>query len=350
MRKTKSRRTPLPESPNVLVVATGAPGELLATTPALRAFRKAYPKSRVTAMVCPESAPVLVGNPNVDRLLPLDRKRRSGALGLAVLSTWIRAQHFDLALVYHTSFQSALTAAMGWIPRRAGLSNRGRGFLLTDAATGDGVAYEIGEHLKVPALLGVEPDGLEMELRLTDDERAEGRSLLGESGGRVAAICPGADTEIGRWPAERFAELGARLSSEHGITPVYIMGPHEIELGEAVAAWWRARDLAEPATAVTDNVRTLAGAFVAADIVVANGDGPVHFAAAVGAPSVFVYGPTPVERRHPPGDRHRAVAGDVACRPCDSPTCGAPSLACMEAVSVESVLAAAVGLLDKGAV
>jgi lipopolysaccharide heptosyltransferase II len=336
----------LPDSPSVLVMETGLVGELLVVTPALRALRKAHPSARVTALVSPGSAPVLVGNPAVQRLLPLPKERRSGPGAVAALASWVHAQRFDAALVFHTSFRSALISALAGVRVRAGLSCEGRGFLLTRRAPRDRAAYEVDEHLKVVGLLGVPPDGRSMDLFLTPAERAEASRLLEgvPEGRRLVFLHPGASREIRRWPADRFAELGALLARS-GAEPVYAFGPSEGALADAVEAWWRERGLGAPRVVKPGSVRVLGALFERADAVVANNTGPMHVAAAVGAPGVFVHGPTPVDRWHPPGERWTAVAADgVPCRPCDSPACRMGRLLCMEAVTVERVLAAVEGL------
>jgi lipopolysaccharide heptosyltransferase II len=339
----------LPDAPNVLVIETGSLGELLVVTPALRAFRKAFPCARVTVLVSPGSSPLLVGNRAVNRLLPLTKEQRAGLAGVLRVAAWIRAQRFDVALVLHTSFRSALLAALAGVPIRAGLASEGRGFLLTHKAERDRAAYEVDEHLKVLGLLGVPPDGRAMELPLLPEEREEAARLLHgpTPGSRVVGLHPGASAEFRRWPVERFAELGAGLT-ESGIEPVYVFGPKETPLAEAVDSWWRARGLPAPRSVAPRTVRILGALFERADAVVTNNTGPMHVAAAVGAAGVFIHGPTPVARWHPPGDRWVAVfAENVACRPCDSPACRVDRVRCMEAVTVERVRDALAGVIER---
>jgi ADP-heptose:LPS heptosyltransferase len=340
----------IPRAPSVLVIETGLVGELLVITPALRAVRRAWPGSRVTAVVSPGSAPVLVGNTDVDVLLPLSKSERSGVFGLLRLSSWIRSRRFDVALVFHTSFRSALAAFLGGVPVRAGLASEGRGFLLTHKCPRDRSAYEVDEHLRVVGLLGVEPHGRELVLNLTDEEREEAASLLrGVGDGQLVCLHPGASREIRRWPAERFAELGARLAGVAGAVPIYAFGPREKELAQTVERWYAGSRLDRPVVVFPRTVRVLGALFERAAAVVTNNTGPMHVAAAMRAPGVFIHGPTPVDRWHPPGDRYVAVFGkNVACRPCDSPICAARSLLCMEAVSVERVVDEVAGLLDRG--
>lgn len=342
-------RAPLPEAARVLVIETGLLGELLVTTPALRALKRSRPGCEVTVMVTPGSAPVLVANPNVDRLLPLSRRERSGLAGLLRLASWIRAQRFDAALVLHTSFRSALAAFLGGVPVRAGFSCEGRGFLLTHKTPRDRSAYEVDEHLRVLALLGVEADGAALDLRVTDEERDEAATLLRDAGGRpFVALHPGASREIRRWPAERLAELGARVRGEPGVEAVYVVGPRERGLADLIEQWYARARLDRPIVVAPRNVRILAAVFERARAVVTNNTGPMHVAAAMGVPGVFVHGPTPVERWQPPGNAHVPVFADgVPCRPCDSPRCRQTSLLCMEAVTVDRVFGALAGLLRR---
>jgi heptosyltransferase-2 len=342
-------RLKLPDAPSVLVIETGLIGEILVVTPALRAFRKAFPGARVTALVSPGSAPLLVGNPAVNRLLPMAKEQRSGLARFLGLSAWIRAQRFDAALIFHTSFRSALLAALAGVPIRAGLASEGRGFLLTHKAERDRAAYEVDEHLKVLELLGVPPDGRAMELHLLPEEREEAARILRDlpPGSRVVGLHPGASAEFRRWPAARFAELGARLRGS-GVEPVFTVGPKEDPLADAVLSSWRSQGLPEPTVVRPRTARMLAALFERMDAVVTNNTGPMHVAATVGTPGVFIHGPTPVARWHPPGDRWTAVSAEgVACRPCDSPSCRMDRVHCMEAVTVDRVHEALAGVIER---
>ena len=96
------------------------------------------------------------------------------------------------------------------------------------------------------------------------------------------------------------------------------------------------------------NIRLLAAAFELMDVVVTNNTGPMHIAAAVRTPGVFINGPTPVERWHPPGLLNTPVfSREVECRPCDLSHCRLDRLACMEDVSVDSVLEAVLSHLAR---
>ncbi len=346
------RRKPveLPDSPRLLVMETGLIGELLLVTPLLRAIGKAFPSADVTVMVRPGSAPVLVGNPYVKKLLPLIARERNGFLGVMRLASWVRSRDFDAVLVLDTSFRSALIALMGAAPVRAGLSTEGRGFLLTHKRPRDRTAYQVDEHLAVLELLGVPSDGLQLDLFLTEEERRSARALVGEppEHGRLVGLHPGASLDIRRWPVRLFVELADRLEREAGVTPVFFFGPREEDLAGAVTKLREWEGSAPPIVHSPGNIRILAAAFELMDAVVTNNTGPMHVAAAVGTPGVFIHGPSPVARWHPPGERFTPVYADgVDCRPCDASTCAQDRLSCMENVSVNSVLEAVLSHLAR---
>ena len=349
MAPRKRKPVELPDSPKLLVMETGLIGELMVITPALRAIAKAFPSADVTVMVRPDSALVLVDNPYVKRLLPVVSKERNGFLGVMRLASWIRSQDFDAVLVLHTSFRSALIALMGAAPVRAGLSSEGRGFLLSHKRTRDRMAYEVDEHLAVLELVGIPADGRELELFLTEEERRYARRLVGAApeNGRLVGLHPGASRANRRWPLRLFVELAVRLERDAGVTPVFFFGPREEDLAHGVAELLERDGKDLPVMVRPGNIRLLAAAFELMNVVVTNNTGPMHIAAAVRRPGVFINGPTPVERWHPPGLLNTPVfSRDVECRPCDLPQCKLDRLACMEDVSVDSVLEAVLNHLS----
>ncbi|MCK4680256.1 glycosyltransferase family 9 protein, partial [bacterium] len=153
-----------------------------------------------------------------------------------------------------------------------------------------------------------------------------------------------------RWPIRLFVELAGRLEREAGVTPVFFFGPREEDLAHAVTELRAWEGAAPPALHAPGSIRVLAAAFELMDAVVTNNTGPMHMAAAVGAPGVFIHGPTPVARWHPPGERFIPVYADgLGCRPCDTSTCAQDRLLCMENVTVDRVFEAVCKLLDAGA-
>lgn len=170
-----------------------------------------------------------------------------------------------------------------------------------------------------------------------------------------------------RWPLDRFAELGARLAAERGASVVAV-GDHDEreELERITRAVRRAAPGAVVGARVAPPLNLLGNLLAGADLLVGNDSGPAHVAAAVGTPTVVVYGPTGTEflwarvyTRHAgvslryPCQQLANLPADVRTTPC-AHACArryagadGPYPRCLEDVTTEQVLAAAARQLDR---
>ena len=163
----------------------------------------------------------------------------------------------------------------------------------------------------------------------------------GLEGGPIVALHPGASCPSKRWPAERFAAVGDRLTENHGLQVVVLTGPGEAEYGEQVVTRMR-----QPAARALGRfgLGETACLLRKARLLVSNDSGPVHLACAVGTPVVSIFGrwggglsPT---RWGPTGERSVALHRDIGCRPCLAHNCTI-GFKCLEAIAVDEVVAAA---------
>ncbi len=146
-----------------------------------------------------------------------------------------------------------------------------------------------------------------------------------------------------RWIPEHYAEVADRLASAHRGRVVLLGGPGELNLTREIRSRIQAPviDLAAKTSLVE-----LMGALAALSVLVTNDSGPMHLAAALGTPTVAIFGPTDERETAPMGRNSRVLRRHVDCSPCllkDCPT----DHRCMTEVGVEEVLAAATPLLEK---
>jgi ADP-heptose:LPS heptosyltransferase len=170
------------------------------------------------------------------------------------------------------------------------------------------------------------------------------RSLLGVEGKRLlVAIHPGSGAPIKSWPVPRWAAVIQTLRARHDAEIVLTGGLGERDLVRQIA------DLVEPGPLTLAGETTLdqlAALFAACDLVLGGDSGPLHLAAAVGTPTVRLYGPTDVREfgPWPQNGPHVALAAGLPCQPCRNlldPPCGATELpACLRAITPEIVAAA----------
>ena len=123
----------LPKSfKNILIVRTDRIGDVVLTTPSIKALRQFYPGARISILVTPATFDLVNGNPYVDEVLLDDRNgRHQGLVGAWRLIREIDLKHFDLAIIYHTKRRYNWACYMAGIPCRLGYKNDKFGFLLS---------------------------------------------------------------------------------------------------------------------------------------------------------------------------------------------------------------------------
>lgn len=350
---------------SVLVIRHRAGGDLLLTTPALRALRAGLPGARIDVVAARGLGALLAGNPDVDRVIEFDRK---SLLSQAALYAKLALGGYDLVIDLVSSPRTAFMTRLTRAPLRAGydIAGRGRAYNVRvprEPAGGDGrpvLRYAPEAALDVVRALGFPPrdPGLRFEvsreareridswLRVSDVARGAPPPAAGGSRPRVACL------PIGSWPAktwapERFALAMDQLAETADV--IWLWGPGERERVEAARARMRRPSRLAPDT----DWQGLGALLSRCALLVGNDSGPKHVAVALGVPTVTVYGPTNPKTWHPPSGPHAAVfAEGLDCLFCNANRCPLPGdrhMRCMHDVSVERVVAAARALLHSGA-
>jgi heptosyltransferase-2 len=309
-------------------------GDTVMALPALTALRAACPDALVT--VIGPWAPLLTGQAVADVLLryPGDgRKRRR--LGAAM-----RAMRPDAAVLLPNSFESAL-AARRWGARiRLGYdADLRRGLLTHVLELPSPRQHQIDEYSGLLEAVGIPPRPGLPEWHLPDDGAAESAvtALLAEAG--CAGVGPLIGLHLGAafgssklWPPGSYADLAARLR-ERGLEPVLIGSGADIPMAGAVSAL-----AGEPiaSTVGRDHPEMLPRLLARFECLVSSDTGVAHLAAALGVPTVTLFGPTDPRLTAPRGRSASIVEGRAPCAPCFLPRCPIDHV-CMQAISVASV-------------
>jgi ADP-heptose:LPS heptosyltransferase len=243
--------------------------------------------------------------------------------------------------------RSALLARLSGAPVRVGPDRRGRGRFYTHRVPDDGRPKSaVAFHQQSLAAAGIPATSSTTEIFLTEAERNAARDLLARTmgfageGRTVVAIHPGATWPAKHWPAERFGGLAARIR-EAGHAVILLGGPRD---GDTLAAVQRAAGCDVPALLALP-LRTLAAVTADCAAFVGNDAGPMHISAAVGTPTIGLFGPGE-ENIWFPYDRaagHAALRVDVPCHPCHLDVCtreGEGHMECMRLLTVERVASA----------
>lgn len=358
-------RPPVPAVPprRLLLIRPDHLGDLLLTTPALAALRAALPHAHLTLMVGPWSAEVARRGAAFDELLVCDFPgftRRSKPHPLQPYTLLLREARrlrgrFDLAVVLRPDhWWGALLAAAAGIPRRLGFATRLTAPLLTDALPlPSGVhASQLSVLLAARAaeLAGGGPIDTARSVRpifrLSAEERAWAERLTTRVTQPLVLLHPGSGSPLKNWPARRWAVVADALA-ERGATVVLTGGPDDLDSPRAVAAAMTAQPLL---LAGQTNLGQLGALGERCALALGPDNGPLHLAAALGAPTLRLYGPTDPALFGPCGpSTHAVLTHDLPCRPCgnlEAPPCGArQEPPCLLGIQTGAVIEAALKLL-----
>lgn len=257
-----------------VVLMKGFLGDAVMATPLLEGLRAQVS----TAVVAPPAIGVLLGESWADSFIPYEGK------GLLPRVRALRAARADVALVLNRSFRSALAAWASGIHVRVGHSVDQRGFLLNRRVPFDRFRHETEGALDLARAVGIELPPAPPLLHVADAELSRGRELLGDAD---LALQPGARHEYKRFRPDTLIDLVPRLR-EAGFRPVLVGGSDELAAAQPLLAAFP--DLPSLVGACT--LRETMGVLAAARLAIGADTGIMHTAAAVGCPTVTVFGPT----------------------------------------------------------
>jgi ADP-heptose:LPS heptosyltransferase len=345
-----------PRPARIVVFRALALGDMLCAVPALRALRAFLPRAHITLAALPWAESFVHRfRAYVDELLPFPGypgyPEQDGPIeGFLDFLAVARASKFDVAIQLHGSggMSNRVVSLMG-ARHMAGFRPAGAP---ADPSLGPWMMPwpdsqpEIHRYLSLMAFLGVPLRGEELELPLEAADWQAYESLARahhlEPGGYVC-VHPGARLASRRWPPERFAEVAAAITRE-GYPIVLTGSPAEAALTAVVRQRLRA---AIDLTGQT-SLGSMAALVSRSALLVCNDTGVSHIAAAVGAPSVVVASGSDVRRWAPlDAARHPVLWHDMPCRPCAHESCPLERHGCALGVSVESVVAQSLRLLQE---
>ena len=326
-------------APNILLVRFSAIGDILLTTPLIRALRARHPAAKITYVTRSAFVPLLAHNPHLTEVIGWEPGTPIGAL-----ADRLKNAAFTHRLDLHGSLRSRL---LRW---RVGGKWTGypkhrvpRAVLIRTKRDIYPDALPVAErYFDAAADLDVQPDGGPAQCFLSaastrDAERFLAASDIGLSR-QLIALAPGAAHATKRWPAHHWTELSHRLIGM-GNDLVVLGGPEDAGLAERLSPAFRGRGAS---AAGRFDLAGTAALLRRARALISGDTGVMHLATAVGTPVVALFGPT-VERFgfFPYRAKATVVQKDLSCRPCSahgSAACPLKHHRCLQDLMPEDVL------------
>jgi heptosyltransferase II len=325
---------------NILIIRLDRIGDLILSTPAIRATKEIFPYSKLTLVVNAYTKDLVVNNPFVDTLITYSSD------GLWQIIRHIRAGKPDLAIVLSPGLMGAGMAYWSRAPYRVGYDSQGAGLFLTHPVRDDReerVRHEVESNLDIMRVIGIDTINKETLVSVTEEGENFARNYF-ESHGigkeeRLTAIHPGSRQSHIRWSPKGFAKVADILSRRFGMKILILGGQGEQEIIRNV----RSHMSTIPLQAEGISLTQLVSLIKRCSLFIGNSTGPMHIAAALQVPVVAIFGCVhPLDSYQewgPFGSGHTVVSKYLDCPSCHPSDC--KTYECMRLISPEEVIEAA---------
>jgi heptosyltransferase II len=307
----------------ILVIRYRFIGDTILTVPFLRNLRAEYPAAKIDVLVGPQSGQVLRGCPYVNELIEFDTTRfhkydsaTSPKKHFLSYAWQLRKRGYDTAFVLKRSLSSALLSCLIGATNRIGYSMPGRDFLLTTTVPWNTKQHEVESTLDVLRSAGIPIIDNYLEAWVSPSELAEVDQIapqLRDSSNHYLVHAPAAHPDK-LYPLESWSEIIRCLFEQARLTPVFTGATADYQLYESLSRQSNvnALNLAGKLT-----LRQSMAVYKKMPFAICVDSGPAHMSAAVGTPTLAIFGPTDPERWRPFGAAHEAIYdNELTCRPC----------------------------------
>jgi len=328
----------------VCLIKPSSLGDVVHAFPLLACLRRHWPDAKLSWVVNRGLRSLLDGHPDVDEVIPFDRnqiKLRPGAVGaLGRFLLDLRSREFDLTIDLQGLLRSGIMALATGAPVRVGLASAREGaWLCTNHRVDDGglEIHAVDRLLKVAEAFGADIESPAASVAFSSDDLLWAKAELDRLPRPWVALNVGARWLTKRWLPESFAEVARRAQSVLGAGLILVGAPEDRPLVDRVKSALGPTPSPPLDLCGRTTLPRLAALASQVDLFLSNDTGPLHLAAASGAPCVGVYTCTSPTRTGPYGVRSVAARSCVWCAPSYRKSCD--RMECMSELSPDRVWA-----------
>ena len=359
--KTANRIYPPPYMPhNILLIQLGDIGDVVLTTPTIRAVKESYPAARVSILVFRPYGSLLAADPNIHEVVETARVRGSLFRRLhefVAFARHLRQKRYDLVIDLRTGDRGAILSFLTGAPERVGCQGIRQQFwheilftkIIRDLKVAPPPVHPgADQSLRVVRELGITTKNSTPRLYIAPNDRLRASALLQEAGlapgACMVTVNPFSRWKYKEWDNAKWKEVIDRIWEAHRI-PAVLIGSSEEAAGcqeIVVGREGRAFNLAGKTT-----LGELAAIISMSSLHLGVDSAAPHIAAAVGTSTVTIYGPSDWRAWRIVNERHRVISTAMDCVPCNMMGCdGSGKSRCLDELAAEPVVQAALELLS----
>jgi heptosyltransferase-2 len=320
----------------ILVLQTAFLGDVILSTPLIRALRQLYPNSHLDVLTIPETGIIFRANPYINEIIYFHKRSIfKKVISFISLVFKIRQKKYDLAISIQSSMTSSFLLLFGRIPERLGFTRQK--FLILSVHHTKGL-HKIQKILRLMEPLTDQKFDMQTEIFWTEMEEKKSKQILDKfqnKNKQVIGIAPGSIWSTKRWIKESYLEL-VKLLEKNNFQIVLIGGKEDFELCNFIK-----NDSNAINASGSFSILESAALIEKLDLLITNDSAPLHIANAVKTDVIAIFGPTVKELGfYPFRESDKVIEVDLDCRPCGSHggnKCPLGHHNCMKFITAETV-------------
>lgn len=337
----------------ILLTRTDRVGDVVLSTPVIKAIRDKYPDAYIAFMVRPYAEDIVKGNPYLDEVITYDKYgRHKNIFNTINFALKLRNRRFDKAIMLHPTNRVHLISYLAGIPQRIGY-DRKLSFLLTEKiphTKQEGKKHEVEYTIELLKPLGIACSHPELYVAVSKGDLKKIEKIFIENNIKedTTRVCinPGASCPSKRWPVKNFISLG-RMLIEELHTQIIVVSDNENKRFADTIAY----SIKGPLLNLSGktSIGELSAVISKCKLFVSNDSGPVHIACALKIPTISIFG------RRDPGlsparwrpfyNKAMFFHKDIGCDICRAHNCSI-GFKCLKAITVEEVFLGCKRLLE----
>lgn len=311
-------------------------GDLMFATPFFKELRKNFPEARIDLVVNNLFYPIMENNLDLDNVYAYNKKWSTKQS--FKFARELSVNKYDLGLNIHGNWRTALLLKLINPPYTIGYGGKGRGLFLNRELEQPENQHMVNVYLDFLKKMELKVEESLPYLEVAGDVRNEINKKLENWGidrrEKLIALNTGGTWPTKRWTTEGFAHLGDVLNREYGKV-IFVGSAGDLVRVEEIVKLMKTKPVI---AAGKTTLKELAALLDRCDLVISNDSGPVHVAAAVGTPTITIFGPSDDVKYRPLGEKHKIVKTRIDCRPCGEHQCPLEHHNCMRDISIDDII------------